>query len=70
MNFTVFGIPVHFCPAEAFMLVTAWGMVVGLWAWIRNKFKKHEKAEAEAHHDCCVHGARPEGLKDCGRCDE
>jgi hypothetical protein len=43
----------HFCPQEAMMLLLMVPFMGGLIAWVRRKFKKHEKAEQEAHHPCC-----------------
>lgn len=68
MNFVIFGIPIHFCQQEAAMAVLMLGCLGGMWAWVKAKFKKHERAEAEAHHKCCVHGAHPKSHKNCKKC--
>ena len=46
----------HFCADELVMLMAMLGMSGGTIAWVRSKFKKHEKAEVKAHHECCHPG--------------
>lgn len=53
MNFTIFGIPIHFCQQEAVMLMLMVTGLGGMWAWVKSKFKKHEQTEVLKHHECC-----------------
>lgn len=53
MNFVIFGIPIHFCGQELTMLMLGLTSIGGVVAWVRSKFKKHEKAEVTSHHECC-----------------
>jgi len=57
MNFTVMTpwgpIQVHWCPQETMMFILMLTSLGGMWAWVRSKFKKHEKTETLKHHECC-----------------
>lgn len=50
---------IHFCADELYMLLMFLGMSSGLVAWVRSKFKRHEKAENSKHAACCKHEDPP-----------
>jgi hypothetical protein len=52
-------IPVHFCVDELIMLMAFLGMSGGTIAWVRSKFKRHEKQEDAKHAACCKHDEPP-----------
>jgi hypothetical protein len=45
----------HFCPQEMMVLLMMIPFMGGLIAWVRRKFKKHEKQEDAKHASCCKH---------------
>lgn len=45
--------PFHWCMQETQALLMMLPFLGAMWFWVRSKFKKHEKAEIESHHNCC-----------------
>lgn len=51
MTFVIFGIPIHFCAHEAFMILAAIGSIPVIGIWLKNMILKlHKKKECEHDH--------------------